>query len=128
MLEARSLCSGASGRNGGHIKPDCYKHFTSFQKKYGTEEAIKLCKFEMRNMRASVSFIKEQGLAEACDLVETRAVDVFMTADAWKDAKASIYAYTLADGPLRDVHVHERDEFDEQVSPAEATLSRDCSD
>ncbi|GJJ07010.1 hypothetical protein Clacol_001208 [Clathrus columnatus] len=25
MLEARDVCSGATGRNGGHCKPDCYK-------------------------------------------------------------------------------------------------------
>ena len=25
MLEARELCHGATGRNGGHCRPDCYR-------------------------------------------------------------------------------------------------------
>lgn len=116
MLEARSVCSGASGRNGGHIKPDCYKHFAAFQSKYGTQEAIRLCRFEMENMRDSVAFIRAQGLAGVCDLVETRAVDVFMTPEAWRDALVSIEAYREAAGPINHIEMHDPEQMEKEVS------------
>ncbi|EFQ29810.1 FAD dependent oxidoreductase [Colletotrichum graminicola] len=109
MLEARAFCSGASGRNGGHIKPDCYKHFLEFQARYGTDEAVRLCRFEVDNMRATVAFIRGQRLADVCDLVKTRAVDFFMTPEAWAAARESIAAYREAVGEeLPDIHLHEQ--------------------
>ncbi|KAF5228925.1 hypothetical protein FAUST_10724 [Fusarium austroamericanum] len=110
MLEAREACSGATGRNGGHIKPDCYRSFATFQKLYGTDQAISLCRFEMENMKEFVKFIREQGLAEAIDLVETRSVDFFMNAQSWSEAQESIKLYKEAAGDLPDIEVHGADE------------------
>ncbi|KIY52156.1 DAO-domain-containing protein [Fistulina hepatica ATCC 64428] len=42
LLEAREFCSGATGRNAGHCKPDQYRGFSSYQKKFGTEQAMKV--------------------------------------------------------------------------------------
>jgi cation diffusion facilitator CzcD-associated flavoprotein CzcO len=39
LLEARTLASGASGRNAGHCRPDPSRGFTSFAKMHGTEES-----------------------------------------------------------------------------------------
>lgn len=30
LLEARGVCSGATGRNGGHLRPDLYGHIPTF--------------------------------------------------------------------------------------------------
>lgn len=43
ILEARELCSGATGRNAGHCKPDQWRGFTKYQKRHGTEQALKVC-------------------------------------------------------------------------------------
>ncbi|GME76462.1 unnamed protein product [Ambrosiozyma monospora] len=32
MVEARYVCSGATGRNGGHLKPDYYREYLKFEK------------------------------------------------------------------------------------------------
>ncbi|KAH7125800.1 FAD dependent oxidoreductase [Dactylonectria macrodidyma] len=110
MLEARSLASGATGRNGGHIKPDCYKNFASYQRRHGTEVAKSLCRFELDNMRESVKFITEQGLAETVDLVETKSVDFFMTQKAWVDAQESLKLYSKANGDLREIEAYDKAE------------------
>lgn len=39
ILEARETCSGASGRNAGHCRPDAFRGFTAFSKIHGKDEA-----------------------------------------------------------------------------------------
>ncbi|KAF5700703.1 FAD dependent oxidoreductase [Fusarium globosum] len=79
MLEARNVCSGATGRNvylcaGGHIKPDRYKSFEKYQSRYGTEAAKKLSNFEQENMIEFIKFIKDNEWAGDVDLVEATAL------------------------------------------------------
>lgn len=41
VLEARDFCSGATGRNAGHCKPDQWRGFVKYQQLFGTEQAMK---------------------------------------------------------------------------------------
>lgn len=43
VLEARMFCSGATGRNAGHCKPDQWRGFDGYQREFGTEMALKVC-------------------------------------------------------------------------------------
>ncbi|KAH6957812.1 FAD dependent oxidoreductase [Ilyonectria sp. MPI-CAGE-AT-0026] len=108
MLEARSVTSGATGRNGGHIKPDCYKNFATFQKRHGSEMAKMLCRYELENMKESAQFIIDHGLDDAVDLVKTHAVDIFMDEKAWEDAQHSLKLYREAGGDLSEITVHDQ--------------------
>lgn len=76
LLEARKLCSGATGRNGGHVKPDTYFNVTKYSKMYGAEAAAELAAFEMANVYAVKDLVESEGLD--CDFHLTRAVDVFL--------------------------------------------------
>lgn len=122
MLEARELASGATGRNGevasntlecltdkiplgGHIKPDCYKNFNELSKTVGREVAKIQCRFEMENLIETVSFIKEQGLADEVDLIETRATDVYMNKKAWEAALDSYQNLRRAAGEQPHIRV-----------------------
>lgn len=42
VLEARQFCSGATGRNAGHCKPDQWRGFTEYEKAFGTQQALKV--------------------------------------------------------------------------------------
>ena len=42
VLEARDFCSGATGRNAGHCKPDQWRGFPNYQQAFGTEQALKV--------------------------------------------------------------------------------------
>ena len=46
VLEAREICSGASGRNAGHCRPDPYRGFTNFAALHGDSEARAICESE----------------------------------------------------------------------------------
>ena len=46
VLEAREICSGASGRNAGHCRPDPHRGFTNFAALHGTQEAREICESE----------------------------------------------------------------------------------
>ncbi|KAF1960078.1 hypothetical protein CC80DRAFT_544541 [Byssothecium circinans] len=58
-LEARELCSGATGRNAGHYKPDQWRHFAKFEQAYGQEQAIKIMNNEAATWRTLVSYVEE---------------------------------------------------------------------
>ncbi|ODV97473.1 hypothetical protein PACTADRAFT_139443 [Pachysolen tannophilus NRRL Y-2460] len=77
MLEARDVCSGATGRNGGHIKPDNYRGYLRHAKNFGTSNAAQLINFENKNFKEIAKLVSKENIA--CDLVLTRAVDVDMT-------------------------------------------------
>lgn len=87
LLEARKLCSGATGRNGGHVKPDTYFNVTKYSKMYGTEAAAELAAFEMANVYAVKKLIENEELD--CDFHLTRAVDVFLDGDHAKQTLAT---------------------------------------
>lgn len=42
VVEARQFCSGATGRNAGHCKPDQWRGFIDYEKQFGTQQALKV--------------------------------------------------------------------------------------
>lgn len=76
ILEAREICSGASGRNGGHVKPDVYFNLTKYSKKFGVEAATEFAKFEAANVTAVKNVVEKESID--CDFVLTRAMDVYL--------------------------------------------------
>jgi hypothetical protein len=45
IVEARQFCSGATGRNAGHCKPDQWRGFMDYEKSFGTQQALKVCHY-----------------------------------------------------------------------------------
>ncbi|ODV95233.1 hypothetical protein PACTADRAFT_75745 [Pachysolen tannophilus NRRL Y-2460] len=74
LLEARSICSGATGRNGGHLKPDYYSQYLEFVEKYGYREAAEIINFEAAHIEEMKSIVESEGID--CDYVLTRACEV----------------------------------------------------
>ncbi|POS75665.1 FAD dependent oxidoreductase [Diaporthe helianthi] len=76
MLEAREACSGASGRNGGHIKPDVYYNILKYTEKYGSANAAAFARFEAANVLAVKELVERERIE--CDFVLTRTLDVYL--------------------------------------------------
>ncbi|KAI8630190.1 FAD dependent oxidoreductase [Xylariaceae sp. FL1651] len=84
ILEAREACSGATGRNGGHLRPDIFNGTASQMKKHGLEVANEVAQFELENAKVLTDLIKSEGID--CDLQpltsgtafvdETQAADI----------------------------------------------------
>lgn len=88
MLEARTACSGATGRNGGHTKCASYRSFMDNVRAHGEEEAAKIAKFEYNCMRAVHAFAKDHQIQ--CDSWQGDTVDIIYDEDQWSRAKAAV--------------------------------------
>ncbi|KAI0157577.1 FAD dependent oxidoreductase [Xylariaceae sp. FL1272] len=67
ILEAREACSGATGRNGGQLRPDIFNGTASRMKKHGLGIANEVAQFELSNQEVLVNLIKNENID--CDLV-----------------------------------------------------------
>ncbi|KAL4946492.1 hypothetical protein BDV06DRAFT_233088 [Aspergillus oleicola] len=74
LLEGREACSGATGRNGGHLKPDPYNRIASLANKYGLDAAREVAEFEARHVDAIAELVEKENID--CDLHVTEAIDV----------------------------------------------------
>jgi hypothetical protein len=95
VLEARQLCSGATGRNGGHIKSAPYKAFAVAKKAYGLEKAVQLVRFQ----RMHLDCLVDMCTAEKFDLAECRRVETV-------DLIADEDEFQLAKTEVEDVRKH----------------------
>ncbi|KAI1341781.1 FAD dependent oxidoreductase [Xylariaceae sp. FL0016] len=77
VLEARSLCSGATGRNGGHIKSSPHELLASLRQTMSPERAVALTRFQLRHLGVLTGLCEVKGwdIAE-CREVET--VDLYL--------------------------------------------------
>lgn len=105
ILEARGACSGATGRNGGHLRPDLYGHIPKYIARAGVKAGAEVAEFEIENMWAIKRVIEEEGLAEECELTMARSVDVWCEEGAAKQARETYerLSRTLGMEHMRDV-------------------------
>ena len=99
ILEARQLCSGATGRNGGHIKPGTvrdftneasYHHWPHRTEKYGIAEAIKMSRFENAHPAALARLSEKYNID--CDLQLLATVDAYYDQTGFERATAATKA------------------------------------
>lgn len=81
VLEARSLCSGATGRNGGHIKSSPHEVFAQLRKRFGPERAAAITRFQLSHVKVLTELCR----AEGWDIAECREVE---TCDLFLDAES----------------------------------------
>jgi glycine/D-amino acid oxidase-like deaminating enzyme len=75
MIEARALCSGATGRNGGHMKTMTFAVWPERKAAFGLEEAVRISAFEHAHLEAMSAAIREDQIV--CDLVPTEGIEAF---------------------------------------------------
>jgi len=84
VCEARTLCSGATGRNGGHIKASPHEMFGRFRKRMGPERAAALTRFQLRHLETFVGLCEAEGIDVAeCREVET--VDLCLDDESYQN-------------------------------------------
>ncbi|THH07853.1 hypothetical protein EW145_g3099 [Phellinidium pouzarii] len=88
MLEARDFCSGATGRNGGHLTAGIFLHLRNYVEEMGLTEALKNYALERHTSSAILSIIQENGLEVAVDLVSGGHIDMFFTDEEVKEGRA----------------------------------------
>jgi glycine/D-amino acid oxidase-like deaminating enzyme len=88
LLEARSLCSGATARNGGHIKTMSFAVWEHHKQTFGVDEAIRIAAFEQSHLESMTAAIKANSLD--CDLVETQGIDAYFDQKTFDKAVAAL--------------------------------------
>ncbi|KAH9908420.1 FAD dependent oxidoreductase [Xylariomycetidae sp. FL2044] len=102
ILEARQVCSGATGRNGGHLKPDPYVRPANLARTHGADAASEVAAFEARHLDAVKRLVEEEDID--CDFVLTRCVDALMNEPIYERIKAGVQMLRSHDVPvMRDV-------------------------
>ncbi|ORY65554.1 FAD dependent oxidoreductase [Pseudomassariella vexata] len=88
ILEARQACSGATGRNGGHLKPDPYNRPVTIAGNHGIEAAAECAEFEAQHIPAMKKLIEDEAID--CEFVLTRCMDVLLTDDIYDKMKSGV--------------------------------------
>lgn len=84
ILEARTTCSGATGRNGGHCRAGRYESFADDLATFGEDEALRMEKLEEDNVKHVGELIRSLGID--CDLRDVETLDVTTDEVQWEAA------------------------------------------
>ncbi|KAG6843699.1 hypothetical protein H0H87_001518 [Tephrocybe sp. NHM501043] len=93
MLEAREACSGATGRNGGHITPILYAQYPSLLRSYGSALAKQIIRFRLSHLPTLLSVASAEGLLASSQARQVDAWDVFLNEQLWRDATQMLAVY-----------------------------------
>ncbi|KAJ5175835.1 uncharacterized protein N7482_001712 [Penicillium canariense] len=85
IVEARQACSGATARNGGHVKPDLYNYISTVAAEHGVEAAGEVAAFEAKHVHAMKDFVDQENID--CDYTVTKAIDVQLNAQHYQKLK-----------------------------------------
>jgi glycine/D-amino acid oxidase-like deaminating enzyme len=98
VLEARTLCSGATGRNGGQMAANVGEGYMDLAEVHGPEMAGNIAKFTFRNLERMQELIEEYDAVEDSEMQRLKKLRVFLTDEKFNDFKKSI-ARLEADHP-----------------------------
>lgn len=90
ILEARTLCSGATGRNGGQMAANAGEEYTHLAEIHGPELAGEIVLFTFRNLEKMQALIEEYDAVETCQFERVQKLRVFLTDDKFHDFQQSI--------------------------------------
>ena len=85
MVEARDICSGATGRNGGHIL-ETADDYVELADMLGEELARKIIQFRLSHLREILQAAEELGLTEAEQPRKVQFLSAYFGDQPWKDA------------------------------------------
>ncbi|CAI7655072.1 unnamed protein product [Penicillium crustosum] len=119
VLEARALCSGATGRNGGQMAANAGEQYMNLAETHGVETAGKIVDFTFRNLEKMQELIEEYDAVELSEMQRLQKLRVFLSQGKFDDFKKSIarlevdhpskkglYTILDADAVLKEYGIH----------------------
>ncbi|KAK8036366.1 hypothetical protein PG991_001503 [Apiospora marii] len=103
LLEARDICGGATGRNGGQLRPHAYSRYTVWADRFGPDTAMELIRHEMAHIPAFAELAAEEGIADEICLQFGETFDAAMTGEAWTRLKGALDAMRRDHGDDNEV-------------------------
>ncbi|ODN73188.1 hypothetical protein L202_07749 [Cryptococcus amylolentus CBS 6039] len=93
ILEARDVCGGATGRNGGQLRPHIYSRYPTWSSRFGPEGALALIRHEASHLAAFDALFEEEGIAEEVCFKLGETFDAAMSDEAWVRLKGAYEAF-----------------------------------
>ncbi|KAA1468309.1 FAD dependent oxidoreductase [Dentipellis sp. KUC8613] len=93
MLEARETCSGATGRNGGHINPPLFHDYSELKEAHGVEDAQKIIRLRLAHLGELMQVADEVGAREHSQIREVESLDVFYDLGTFEHEKRALEAW-----------------------------------
>ncbi|KAF9462560.1 FAD dependent oxidoreductase [Collybia nuda] len=109
IVDARDFCSGATGRNGGHLTPNLFLDFEKHQLQHGSDEARRIYALENYTVAELVNLIQTEKLNDAVDFVSGGHVAVYVGEVEVKKAKSDSSAARTAGMDLNEVEWLDKD-------------------
>lgn len=89
VLEARSLCSGATGRNGGQLATNAGEIYAEYKENFGKEQAGKIAAFTFQTCEKMKEVIAKYA-AEESEYRDVTKVRAFLDEESFASMKGSI--------------------------------------
>lgn len=95
VLEARTLVSGATGRNGGHLVTASGHTFGPLAQQHGLEAAQQITRFSVLNIQHVMDMVKamDKEVQEDCQIRDVRKVMAVGDDETWAAARNSVLAF-----------------------------------
>lgn len=127
LLEAREICSGATGRNGqlslegvhpppspaqlltcpaipgGQLRPHAYSRYPIWASRFGPQTAMELIRHEMAHLAAFRDLAAEEGITDEVCLKFGETFDAAMSDEAWTRLKGALDAMRKDHGDDNEV-------------------------
>ncbi|KAK0386921.1 hypothetical protein NLU13_5234 [Sarocladium strictum] len=106
VFEARTLVSGATGRNGGHLVTASGHTFGPLAAEHGVEAAKQITRFSIMNIEHVMKMVREmdQDLQDYCQIRNVRKVMAVRDEETWAAAKQSVEDFQAAVPEYRNYH------------------------
>ncbi|KAJ7633405.1 FAD dependent oxidoreductase [Mycena polygramma] len=101
LLEAREVSDGATGRNGGHCRPNCYDAYTDYKGYFGREQALKIIQNEMDTLNLMTEIIAKEGID--CDFWRGYSYDVPIDQHSADHLAAAYQEFVDDGGPVKGI-------------------------
>lgn len=98
VLDARGICSGATGRNGGHVRCVAVQDYDRLSRKYGHDAAVKMVRFSLSHFESIASTAREFGnrVFEDSELREVQTVSAILDQAKMNDMTAMLKRFNTA--------------------------------
>lgn len=104
VLEARTLCSGATGRNGGQMAANIGEEYMHLAEVHGSEMAGKIAAFTLRNLEKMRELVEEFDAVELSEMQRVMKLRVFLTEGGFEALKRGIRRLEQDHPSLRGVY------------------------
>ncbi|KAF5556460.1 FAD dependent oxidoreductase superfamily [Fusarium phyllophilum] len=106
VLEARTLTSGATGRNGGQLVSPVGHLYNTMCKRHGEETAKEMCRFSFMNIEHIMNMLDELDpeLRESSEIRHVHKVMVVGDEETWKASKESLNSFREAIPSHQSIH------------------------